>query len=160
MGQAVIAILIVFFAWIKGRRDKTVMPLVLVPRSEIVNGFETSIRAICDDMGKLVDEIDKFLKAQMSDPSLIMRIEVCSEELLKNVITHGYGKEGGKHYIDYRLSLLADEVRVVISDDGKAFNPVEYDKETGIGLLLVRGMCADIKYDYLFRQNITKISSA
>lgn len=160
LGQAVIAILIVFFAWIKGRRDKTVMPLVLVPRSEIVNGFETSIRAICDDMGKLVDEIDKFLKAQMSDPSLIMRIEVCSEELLKNVITHGYGKEGGKHYIDYRLSLLADEVRVVISDDGKAFNPVEYDKETGIGLLLVRGMCADIKYDYLFRQNITKISFA
>lgn len=160
LGQAVVALLIVIFACAKCKRKKSVMPLTLVPRSEVVRGFETSVRGRLEDMADFIAEIDGFLRKQALAPSLVMHIEVSSEELMKNIISHGFSKDGGKHYIDYRLSVLPDKVCVVISDDGKPFNPVEYDKETGIGLLLVRGMCSEIKYDYLFRQNITKISFA
>jgi len=83
----------------------------------------------------------------------MMHVEVCSEELLKNIVEHGFEKPVDKRFIDYRLSLVDGEVRVIITDDGKAFNPVEYDSDTGLGLLLVRGLCDEIKYDYLFSQN-------
>lgn len=160
MGQAVVALLTMVFVFIWRRHDNGVVPLVLVPRGEPSVGIETSVPARLDGMGRLLDKIDAFLKQHVSDSSLVMHIEVCSEELLKNIITHGYGKNVQKHSIDYRLSLLQDKVCVVISDDARAFNPVEYDSKTGFGLLLVRGLCTDIKYDYLFRQNMTTVSFA
>lgn len=160
MGQAAVALLTALFAWTRRRHDHSLMPLVLVPRGEATIGVETSIPAQIGDMGRLVDELDSFLKAHMTDPSLVMHIEVCAEELLKNIITHGYARKGNKHYIDYRLSITPGKVCMVISDDAMAFNPVEYDKQTGIGLLLVRGLCTEIKYDYLFRQNITTVAFA
>lgn len=159
LGQAVVAVLVVVFASILYMRNKQLVPVVLVPRGDQAEGFETSIQPTVEAMDQMLGEMDSFLKHHLSDSSLIMHIEVCSEELLKNIITHGYAKQGNRHYIDYRLSISPDKrVSVVVSDDARAFNPVEYDQQTGLGLLLVRGLCQDIRYDYLFRQNVVSVS--
>lgn len=159
LGQTVVALLVVVFASILYMRNKQLVPVVLVPRGEQAEGFETSILPTVEAMDQMLGEMDSFLKHHLSDSSLIMHIEVCSEELLKNIVTHGYAKQGKRHYIDYRLSISPDKrVSVVVSDDARAFNPVEYDQQTGLGLLLVRGLCQDIRYDYLFRQNVVSVS--
>lgn len=158
LGQVIIALFVITFSIIKQSHNKQLTPLVLVPHKDISKGFETSLLPNIDALSRLLIDIDKFLKAHIHDTSLIMHIEVSSEELIKNIITHGYTEQYKKRYIDYRLSILSDSICVVISDDARAFNPVEYDKETGLGLLLVKGLCKDIKYDYLFHQNITKIT--
>lgn len=166
LGQVAIALLVGLFSILLRQRNPHLRPFILVPSNDDLEGFETSVSANIQAMGETLDQIDAYLKKHLHDASLIMHIEVSSEELLKNVITHGFPDASyveakvSRHYIDYRLTILPSQVKVVISDDAKAFNPVEYDKKTGLGLMLVRGLCQDIKYDYLFRQNMTTVSYA
>lgn len=158
LGQAVVAICILLFSAIIRVRNKQLLPLFLIPNTQDIVGFETSISADLLEMDALVQEVGAYIKAHLSAGRLQNRVEVCSEELLKNTIQHGMDKEGKRRYIDYRLSLQENNVKVVISDDGKAFNPVEYDPQTGYGLLLVKGLCDEMKYDYLFQQNMVTVS--
>lgn len=158
LGQFVVLVLIVLLAFIARLRDSSLMPFLLIPRRKDYVGFETSVPLSIDSVDALLDEIHAFFKEHALAESLAMHVEVCSEELLKNIIEHGFDKPGDKRFIDYRLSLVDSQVRVVITDDGKAFNPVEYDKDTGLGLLLVKGFCDVIKYDYLFNQNMVTVT--
>lgn len=157
LGQFVVLLLIVVLAFFARLRDSSLMPFLLIPRRKGCVGFETSVPLSIDSVDALLDEIHAFFKDHALAEPLGMHVEVCSEELLKNIIEHGFEKPGDKRYIDYRLSLVDSQVRVVITDDGKAFNPVEYDKNTGLGLLLVKGFCDEIKYDYLFNQNMVTL---
>lgn len=166
LGQAVVAICILSFSVIIRARNKQLLPLFLIPDTQNVVGVETSIPADLSEMATLVQEVGAYLKGHLSAGSrqhqasadrLQNHVEVCSEELLKNAIQHGMAKDGKKRYIDYRLTLQDGNVKVVISDDGKAFNPVECDPKTGYGLLLAKGMCDEMKYDYLFQQNMTTV---
>jgi len=50
------------------------------------------------------------------------------------------------------------EVTAVIHDAGRAFNPVEQDPVTGIGLLIAKKSCDSMKYEYMFHQNILTMS--
>lgn len=157
LGQAATAAAIVAYAARKRRHNKNLTPILLVPRDEMADGFETSIPPTIDAMGRMLAETDAFLKSHIGNASLVLHIEVSSEELLKNVITHGYVKQGKRRYIDYRMSILPDSVCVVISDDARPFNPIDNNCKAGLGLLLLRGLCKEIRYDYLFRQNVTTI---
>ena len=42
----------------------------------------------------------------------------------------------------------------MIHDDGRPFNPVEQAPKTGLGLQIAKGICDNMKYEYLFHQNI------
>ena len=158
LGQLVVLALVVVFAAFKHLRNPNLTQFLLIPRREGYVGFETSLPLSMEAMDDLLLEVNSFLKQHGIEETLIMHVEVSSEELLKNIITHGYDKQNKKRFIDYRLSLVEGQVRVVISDDGKAFNPLEYDKKTGIGLLLVKGLCTTLKYDYLFQQNMVTLT--
>jgi len=65
-------------------------------------------------------------------------------------------KYGSAHYIDIRLRLLNDKALLSITDDGIPFDPVKYDA-SGIGLLLVRKLCSDIKYSRTLSQNVVLV---
>lgn len=158
LGQIVVAVCLLCLAMVVRMHNSHLVPLFLIPKDKDVIGLETSIPASMSDMETLVQEAGSFLEKQVRNERLLMHVQICSEELLKNTIQHGAAKEGSHRFIDYRLSVENDRVVVVIVDDGKAFNPVEYDQKTGYGLLLVKGMCSDIKYDYLFQQNMVTIS--
>lgn len=123
----------------------------------MLDGFETSITPDLHAMAKLLDEIDAFLKAHIKDSSVIFAVGVSTEELLKNIITYGYVRYGKRRYIDYRLSIMPNQVCVVISDDAKAFNPIGQRSKTGYGLRLLHGFCKNMRYTYLFHQNIVKL---
>lgn len=158
LGQAVIVIILLLLNVVICSRDKSLIPVLLIPCDKDIKRLETSIPAKIEAVSGLVQEAGSYLSGYVKDDRLLMHVEVSSEELLKNIIQHGSDKEGIRRYIDYRMTLQENKVSIVISDDGKAFNPLEYDKQTGLGLLLVRGMCSDIKYDYLFHQNMTTIA--
>lgn len=160
LGQVATAVFVMLYAVAKRSRDKRLARLTLVPRNEMLDGFETSIIPDIHAMSRLLDETDAFLKARIADSAVVFAIEVCSEELLKNIITYGYVKYDKRRYIDYRLSIMSDYVCVVISDDAKAFNPIGHSSKTGYGLQLLHVLCKEFRYDYLFHQNIVKINFA
>lgn len=156
-GQLAILLGVLVLAAIVRSRHTELSPILLVPDGKHVESLETSMPRQMEAVGTMLQELDGYLKKHVVDSRLTMHIEVCSEELLKNAIQHG-GGDGKRRFIDYRLTLHDKQAVVVISDDGKAFNPVEYDNDTGLGLLLVRGLCQNVKYDYLFQQNMTTIT--
>lgn len=158
LGQAVVAVCLLLLTAVVRLRNRQLQPLFLIPCAKDFVGLETSIPADLSKMGLLVQEVGTYLKAHVSDERLLNHVEVCSEELLKNTILHGIAKDGKRRFIDYRLTLQEHQVKVVIADDGKAFNPVECDQQTGYGLLLAKGMCDEMKYDYLFQQNMVTVS--
>ncbi len=89
------------------------------------------------------------------------------EELLSNVIRHGYD-DPGAHEISVCLRVVDGSVELEIADDGKAFDPrsaPQVDVLTplgdrpvgGLGLHLLRRMIGDIRYERDGGQNRVRL---
>lgn len=156
MGQLVVLAFTMMFAAVVRHADGNLVPLVLVPKPEKGMLYETSASYDIHEMAMVLRGADAFLRQHVADDHKVSAVVLTSEELLKNVITYGFDNErkARGHYIDYRLSVTPNGVvRMVISDDGKPFNPLEHKGREGYGLPIVKGLCKDMKYSYLFRQN-------
>jgi serine/threonine-protein kinase RsbW len=74
-------------------------------------------------------------------------LKLVAEELLANIINHGYAGDSGKS-IDVELKADGNSVHLTFTDSGGAFNPLDRESpellndlsEGGMGLLLVRSL--------------------
>jgi anti-sigma regulatory factor (Ser/Thr protein kinase) len=82
--------------------------------------------------------------------------ELVFEEMVTNVIRYGYDDEE-LHIVDVTVSVTDDDVVMVVSDDGKPFNPLERADPAaptsladaqigGLGIMLVRKAARDVSY--------------
>ncbi len=82
--------------------------------------------------------------------------ELVFEEMVTNVIRYGYDDEE-LHIVDVTVSVTDDDVVMVVSDDGKPFNPLEQADPAaptsladaqigGLGIMLVRKAARDVTY--------------
>lgn len=82
--------------------------------------------------------------------------ELVFEEMVSNVIRYGYDDEE-LHIVDVAVSVNDDDVVMVVSDDGRPFNPLERPDPTlpksladaqvgGLGIMLVRKAARDVSY--------------
>lgn len=157
-GQAVTAVFICLFSEITRRHDRRLSPLILVPGPSGYVGFETSIAPSVEHMAEALASARAFFREKGISDDMAMRIEVVSEELVKNIITHGLKTKKGKRYIDYRVSVKEDSVKLMLCDDARPFNPVDHAERDHLGLTLVHGLCGELKYDYIFHQNMTSVT--
>jgi len=78
------------------------------------------------------------------------------DELLNNVISYGYEEEA-EHEIGITMTMIPDRVTIVITDDGRPFNPFNKlapdttssleDREIGgLGIHLVRNLMSKVAY--------------
>ena len=90
------------------------------------------------------------------------------EELLSNVIRHGYG-DGARHEISVRLRAEPGGVELELVDDGREFDPssapevdlaapLEDRSVGGLGIHLVRRMARDIRYERTDGRNRLRVS--
>ncbi len=150
LGQVVVAIVILISTIVVRRNNKSLMPVLLIPKAQDKEMYDTTIETIIGNLNKCTHEILSFLQTQGLDKENAYRYVLCAEELLKNIIDHGHAK-----YVDIR----ATKNIVSIHDDGMPFNPIEYTKEDdGFGLKIVHGIGIDMKYDYRFNQNMVTIN--
>lgn len=95
------------------------------------------------------------------------RFALATEELVSNIIKYGYpdGREG---VIECEVGRHNGAIQVVIRDNGVPFNPLDVSepdttlsleaRETGgLGVLLVRRMFGDVRYERRDSRNITTI---
>lgn len=129
------------------------IPFILIPKDYPDKLFDISVMPEMKDMMETLQEADLWLKDNGVSNPLRVRVILACEESLGNVIKHSLGN---RHHsmIDLRISLNEDAITVLIRDEGSPFNPIEQDPGTGIGLLLVKKTCDDMKYEYLFHQNL------
>jgi len=85
------------------------------------------------------------------------RLDLCSTEVVTNIISHAYEDGGVEHQIALSLHRDGDVLRLVIEDDGRPFNPLEAvplasattvddTRVGGWGILMVRRASDDLRY--------------
>ena len=112
---------------------------------------------------EISEAISDFCRSHGSPSKICNRTALCVEEMVKNIITHGFvGKK--KHHIDMSVTYVNEGIVVSIKDDCKAFNPKEAaelfdseDKTHNIGLRLISGIAREMKYQNTFGLNVLTI---
>lgn len=152
IGQIFVAVLLLPCAIIEHRNQKNTIPIFLIPTGKETENLELTIPTTIESLTIAQREILDFLKDSQPE-KLISKLSLCCEELLKNIIDHGHA-----HFVDISVRSQSNLVTISLHDDGKPFDPVNYDKETGLGLLIVKGFCSNLTYRFLFNQNMVTFS--
>lgn len=130
------------------------MPFFLVPTQSAGKVYDTSIVPSIENAGTQLREADSWLADCGVSESLRFRIGISCEEIIKNIVDHSDNLNRKEASVDMRISINDDNIMAVIHDEGRAFNPIEQDPHSGIGLLIAKESCDDMKYEYMFNQNI------
>ena len=145
-----VAVVILVCTAVIRAKDKSLMPISLIPKGNPDEVYETTMDTSVEALGENTDGLREFLQTRgRLEKQQANRYVLCAEELLKNIIEHGHAR-----YVDIRATGSA----IAIHDDGKPFNPLEYSgKGEGLGLKIVHGVGFDLRYDYRFNQNMVTI---
>jgi serine/threonine-protein kinase RsbW len=114
---------------------------------------------LVNDLGELpavTERADAFLLAHGRGEETRYTVRLVLEELLSNVIRHGY-EDGAPHEIAVALGVSAGAVALELVDDARAFDPLSapaFDVEMplaerragGMGIHLVRSMTREVRY--------------
>lgn len=150
LGQLSVILIVAPFALM--RRDRHV-PFVLIPHENPEEIFDVTIAANFNDMQQRLLEADAWLRERGVEESLRNRVIVSLEESVKNVIQHGFYRQR-RTMIDLRLAIDSVAIRGVVHDEGRPFNPLAGETGSGFGLLMMRNLSDDARYEYLFHQNM------
>ena len=120
--------------------------------------FQRIIRIKNDvtEIPRAIGEATELLESQRLPADLIRTVNLGLEEIATNIIKYGYD-DGREHWIEITLDLTATELRIVVTDDGREFNPLNYpepdrskqltDREPGgLGVLFLRHLFDDVQY--------------
>ena len=121
---------------------------------------------IQNDLGELarVNELaTELLQRRGAAERVVYATQLALEELLSNVIRHGY-PDGGRHEIDLVLRVGEDAVELELVDDGREFDPVTAPEAPlhlplaelrvgGLGIHLLRAFVSEIRHERLANRN-------
>jgi len=107
------------------------------------------------DLRELTAFVADFARQNRLPPPERDRLTLILEELLTNVVAHGYGALAHGH-IEVALSLRGSRIVIEFVDDGRAFDPRAHHDEfevalnqhpgRGLGLTIVRSLSDQIAY--------------
>ena len=97
----------------------------------------------------------------------VLQINLALDELFTNVVSYGLEEASG-HQITFTLSNHGNEIRIVVTDSGKAFDPtqapdpileapLEDQQVGGLGIFLIRQYTDHIDYKRAGGKNITTL---
>lgn len=154
LGQLATAIGILVWTYIIRRKNRNLVPICLIPRSEYAS-LEFSFAYSETEMHSSFKELSAWLKSQTLSDSTIFKIRIIAEELMSNIIRHSEQKEKNA-YADVRIVVKPECVTFVLTDSGIPFNPIE-NKDKGYGLMIANGAASEINYKFQFGQNMTTV---
>ncbi|MHC1706407.1 MAG: ATP-binding protein [Bacteroidales bacterium] len=99
---------------------------------------------------------------------LTMQIKLVLEELVSNIIFYGF-PDKGEHIIEIKLEFTGETIRIVLTDDGIPFDPlqaaspdlsvaVDERKIGGLGIHFVQQIMDEISYERMSDKNILSLS--
>lgn len=130
-----------------------------MPRIEIESDLE--------ELPRLAEFIGTFADAHALAPQVTMQLNLALEELVTNVIQHGYVGESGSIHLE--LEREGDTIRAELKDRARAFDPftaaepeldasLEDRKIGGLGVHLVREFADSFAYRREGDENQVRIS--
>lgn len=113
---------------------------------------------------RFAEEIEAFCQLRGVAPADIYKINLALEELLTNIISYGFDDDR-VHRIQVVLALQGEQFQVMLSDDGKPFDPLseagaavlegrlEDRPIGGLGVHLVRTLMDRLEYAHVDGHN-------
>lgn len=120
------------------------------------------------EIAKVVDAFDRFADENDIPTALARKFDIVFDELLSNIIAYAYGDDED-HEIEVKIEKSGRRITVIISDDGKPFNPVAADTPDigkpledreigGLGIHLARNLVDDMAYQRRIGRNVTTLT--
>jgi anti-sigma regulatory factor (Ser/Thr protein kinase) len=108
-------------------------------------------------IGAFAERVEAFCEDGAIAPAIMFQLNLAIDELATNIIFYGWD-DPGPHELRIRLSRTADRLRLLLEDDGRAFNPLEKDTPDvtldvedrpigGLGIHFVRGFATTLAYE-------------
>ena len=109
-------------------------------------------------------EAARFLESQGLAPYFVRTMNLGLEEVVTNIIKYGYDDKRERR-IEIKLSLTASELRIVVVDDGREFNPLGHPEPDrtkplegrepgGLGIHFLRQLFDDVQYERKSHRNM------
>lgn len=123
-------------------------PSLLIPMTADIGGLE---------IARL--QARQFLENNAVDEHTVAGVELIIEEAVTNTLRYGYEvTDAEEHLVELDLQIEPHEVRILIVDDAKPFDPMDADAlllpETlddaqvgGLGLLMIRNTASSMAYE-------------
>ena len=127
-----------------------------------------SISNALDELATVMESLEAFCHKYDIDMRAAQAAELALDELLSNCIFYGF-PDGGNHTIIVEIDIVDRSLRIVVTDDGVAFNPLEQsapdlgdsidDRELGgVGIHLVRQIMDSCEYTREGDQNVMELT--
>ena len=116
------------------------------------------------EIGRMAEIVQEFGRTHSFGKDVVEEINLALEELISNIILHGYGSEENRG-IDVSLDLVGDTLHIVITDDAQPFNPLEIDDPDidlpveerqigGLGVFLTKQVMDKLEYEVRDGRNV------
>jgi serine/threonine-protein kinase RsbW len=114
-------------------------------------------------MDGLFESVARFATLHLLPPGVQKELHLVLDELLSNVVRHGYGQQG-PYRITVSLGFKRGVLRLEITDDAGRFNPLDAPEPDlglpladrpvgGLGILLVKRLMDELKYSRVKGRN-------
>ena len=162
-GIVSILITIIYAAKINGRFPRTMDEYMAIPDSfgaDEDEYTEISVRRV-EEAVSISQHIQEFCLSKGIDDRRSYYAGLAAEEMVVNVIDHGFTKDKKDHSVDVRVVCKDDEVILRIKDDCVPFDPEERsllakggDAASNIGIRTVYSIARSTDYQNLFGLNV------
>ena len=132
--------------------------------------LDITLEGRLEELERVAELIESHAEARNWPVGWAMKINVCLDELITNVVSYGYGNSAAAdHEIRISLAESGDEVEVIIQDDGASFDPTndapdpdlessaEERRVGGLGIHFVRNFMDDVSWERRGEFNHTRL---
>ena len=121
------------------------------------NTYSFELKSDLSELDSLCENLETFGEKFGFSKKLIFEINLALDELFTNIISYGF-KDGKEHIVKMTLTPQNDELCLCIEDDGKPFNPVDFEtpdvsctveecKIGGLGIHIMKKLMDEICYE-------------
>lgn len=118
--------------------------------------LKLSLRSTLEEIARAQAAVERFAEAEALSEQTAFALQVTLEEVLANVVHHGY-EGGGAHPIEVRVRAAEAEIELEVVDDGKPFDPLsmpppkldaplEERDVGGLGVHMVKQLMDEVRY--------------
>jgi serine/threonine-protein kinase RsbW len=130
--------------------------------------YSFELKSNLSELDKLCRHLETFGQKTGLSKKFVFEVNLVLDELFTNIISYGFDDDGGEHTIKVTMTPDKDGLCLCIEDDGKPFNPVEFEtpdvscsieecKIGGLGIHIIRKLMDDICYERCEDKNVLKL---
>ena len=131
------------------------------------NTYSFELKSDLSELDRLCQNLETFGQKFGLSKKLIFEINLALDELFTNIISYGF-QDDEEHVVRITLTPENDQLCLCIEDDGKPFNPIEFEspdvscsvekcKIGGLGIHIMKKLMDEICYERCEDKNVLNL---